>query len=1101
VDLFLGQMILNKADLVLPGRMPVAIHRTCNPLDPFAGIAGFQLGFGSGWALSTEAVLQEETPSLRRLILPGNARFAFVPGPGGFVNTTEPHFAGAVLTADGHGGHSLRLKNGTVRRFASGWLARIGAQRPLIGVGLLVEQTDSNGNRMTIERDAFGGITRLVDSVGREFTFTLNASGLITDITDPLGRMVHYGYDSARRLETATDPAGGVTCYTYDRAGKILTITNARGIVRVQNQIGIAGDGAGRVVRQGQADGGAWQFEYLFIHPKCPPAIGGSGAAGGGGSGGSCSLLPIHVGTRVTDPRGHSTEYLLTAAGATRESIDALGQHTSFVRDASGQMVTMHDPLGRETRFEYDTAGNVTQITDPAGNVRRFEYELTFNRLTRLTDALGNITTFAYDARGNLTSITDPLGQVTQITSNTFGQPISMTDPLGQATTFTYDAQGNLATITDPLGNTTARIYDAVSRLIAQTDPLGRTTHFSYDALNRITEIVDALGGVTRFTYDANGNLLTVMDALGHSTTYEYDTMDRLIRRTDPVGASESFAYDTMGNLISHTDRKEQVTTFEYDALNRRIQASYADGTIMTFVYDAAGRLDHASDTAGGDVLHTYDVLDRLIQQTTGLGTVAYTYDALGRRASMHVPGQAPVTYSYDSNSRLTQLTQGAEVVDFAYDAVGRRTRLTLPNGVATEASYDAASRLTELIYRSATGMLGNLTYHYDATGHRTQVGGSFARTLLPAPITSATYDPANRQLTFDTAQLTYDANGNLTSDGTKSSHWDARNRLIGLSGPGLTANFQYDALARRSTRVVNGVSTAFLYDGVTPVQEQSNGTVTSNILAGLRIDEYFMRSDTTGTRTLLADALGSTVALLDQGGTAQTTYTYEPFGVTTATGEANANTFQYTGRENDQTGLFYYRARYYKPQGQRFLSEEPIGFYGGDTNLYRYVHNDPINSVDPSGFYTEVIIWQPVGWTNQSFGHVSIIINGISYSFTGEGWAVESAANYIASNNFRNGTGVILNLSPDQEASLKRSLINSQQDYNLFNPFKRINNCGTAVQHGLSSLGLGVGNNLFPTSLGNSLLDSPLNIGTTFYPATQPPEGTKSGHTTLAHW
>ena len=113
-------------------------------------------------------------------------------------------------------------------------------------------------------------------------------------------------------------------------------------------------------------------------------------------------------------------------------------------------------------------------------------------------------------------------------------------------------------------------------------------------------------------------------------------------------------------------------------------------------------------------------------------------------------------------------------------------------------------------------------------------MGGSFARTLLPDPIASATYDPANRQLTFETTQLTYDANGNLTSDGTKSYHWDARDRLIGLSGPGLTASFQYDALARRSTRVVNGVSTAFLYDDVTPVQEQSNGTVSANMLTGL---------------------------------------------------------------------------------------------------------------------------------------------------------------------------------------------------------------------------------------------------------------------------
>jgi len=87
---------------------------------------------------------------------------------------------------------------------------------------------------------------------------------------------------------------------------------------------------------------------------------------------------------------------------------------------------------------------------------------------------------------------------------------------------------------------------------------------------------------------------------------------------------------------------------------------------------------------------------------------------------------------------------------------------------------------------------------------------------------------------------MTFDANGNLTSitepGGVTTLTWDARNRLIGLSGPGLTASFQYDAFARRSTRVVNSVSTAFLYDDVTPVQEQSNSTVAANMLTGLEL-------------------------------------------------------------------------------------------------------------------------------------------------------------------------------------------------------------------------------------------------------------------------
>lgn len=92
---------------------------------------------------------------------------------------------------------------------------------------------------------------------------------------------------------------------------------------------------------------------------------------------------------------------------------------------------------------------------------------------------------------------------------------------------------------------------------------------------------------------------------------------------------------------------------------------------------------------------------------------------------------------------------------------------MSLPNQVSTEYQYDAASRLTALIYRNATSQLGNLTYQYDPSGNRTQVGGSFARTQLPDAVASATYDAANRQLTFGSLTLDYDANGNLTSDGS----------------------------------------------------------------------------------------------------------------------------------------------------------------------------------------------------------------------------------------------------------------------------------------------------------------------------------------------
>ncbi|MDH5641086.1 MAG: RHS repeat-associated core domain-containing protein [Nitrospira sp.] len=148
----------------------------------------------------------------------------------------------------------------------------------------------------------------------------------------------------------------------------------------------------------------------------------------------------------------------------------------------------------------------------------------------------------------------------------------------------------------------------------------------------------------------------------------------------------------------------------------------------------------------------------------------------------------------------------------------------------------------------------------------------------------------------------------------------------------------------------MGGVVTNFVYDGLNPVQEKSGSTVTANLLTGLGIDEFFTRTDGGGSRALLTDALGSTVALGDGTGSLVTQYTYEPFGYTTQTGAASTNSFKYTGREDDGSGLYYYRARYYHLRLQRFISEDPIGFRGRQMNLYGYVRNAPTVYIDPYG-------------------------------------------------------------------------------------------------------------------------------------------------------
>jgi RHS repeat-associated protein len=230
-----------------------------------------------------------------------------------------------------------------------------------------------------------------------------------------------------------------------------------------------------------------------------------------------------------------------------------------------------------------------------------------------------------------------------------------------------------------------------------------------------------------------------------------------------------------------------------------------------------------------------------------------------------------------------------------------------------------------------------------------------------------------------------YDENGNMmslaNSCGTTNYTWDARNRLIGISGfntdcSALSASFKYDALGRRLEKTVNGKTTQYLYDGLDIVQEIENSVVTANYIRTLNIDEPLARVKADGSvRYYQQDALGSVIGLVDDTGAVKTQYAYDPFGSVTVTGEASDNPFQYTGRENDNTGLYYYRARYYSPELQRFISEDPIlrpmnlisvspsrplnkivwflPFLKSDPKKlqsYAFVANGPLNLKDPLG-------------------------------------------------------------------------------------------------------------------------------------------------------
>jgi len=977
VMLSTGQLVYQKTDLAIPDVMPITFTRTYITNDSRSR----SFGVGATDSYDFFMVGHPSPYSFQELIKPdgGRVRFDRV-SPGTFytdavyvATSSQGDFYGAVLSWNTDpslpGKWKLQKKDGTIFSFLdSGGVGNPFCQAPL-------QIKDRYGNVTKIDRDTSCRLTKVTSPNGRYINITNDSSSRITQITDNAGRTVHYTYDAAGRLASVTDVNNGITAYTYDDQNRMLTITDARQILYLTNEY----DSAGRVKKQTQADGGTYLFNWtptqndqIHIVLSMGPTDNGDtsfvvrdscwGDSGFKRYDPTCTegYMPLMAQVDVTDPRGYIRRVVFGDTGYVTSDTHALGQPeqqtVTYSYYADNLLQSFTDAIGRVTSFDYDSLGNTVRVTrldgTPNAVTSTFSYGGPFGQLSSATDPLGHTSTLGYDGQGNLTSATDPLSHSTSFAYNANGTLASLADGLNNTVQFGYFG-GDLTTITDPLGNTSVRFTDSVGRVTSAIDAQGQLTLSQYNILNLLTQTTDPRGGITNFSYDANGNLVSLADAQHplNPTTWIYDNMDRVNTRTDALLRQETYNYDQNGNLVSIKDRKGQVTSFTYDPLNRLTLVGFntvINGDVtsyestISYTYDAGNRMTQAVDSAGGTITEAYDNLDHLTSETTAQGSISYGYDLAGRRTSMTVAGQPQVSYNFDNANRLTQILQGTAMVAFSYDNANRRSALTSSNGVNVSYTFDSDSRVTRITYKFNANTLGDLEYSYDSLGRRTLINGSFSQTALPGAMSFATYDAANELTNWNGTALSYDLNGNMLSDGTNAFSWNARNQVASLN----SVSLQYDAFGRR---IQNAVGKSFLYDGANAAQELSGSTALANLLRG-GVDEMFTRVDSTGSFMPLQDALGSTIALVDSSGNIVTTYAYDPFGNTSISGTSNSNAFEYTGRENEGNGLYFYRARYYSSAMGRFVSEDPLGFAGSGPNFYSYVFNSPTNLVDPSG-------------------------------------------------------------------------------------------------------------------------------------------------------
>ena len=845
--------------------------------------------------------------------------------------------------------------------------------------GRMITSTDAESNVTMFQYDTANQLTKIYNPTNATIPFVENTYddlGLVETQSVAGNTASEYFFGGFR--SEVVDPAGNSKIWEfptdrlYGQPKKAIKITDETGRT-ITNEY----DGLMRTVRQTMPEGNF--VEYTYDSKNNPLSVTAYDKTG-------------------NNPLTTSMTYH-TAYNKLASVTDPLSRTTSFAYDGNGNLQTITQPTVSAgtpvTSFTYTAQGLPETKTAPDGMVTHFGYNGTGDLISATLNYGGlNLTTqFGYDTAGNLASVTDPRTNTTNFIFNNQRQIAQATSPspYSYVTTFGYDADGNLTSVTrnGTIPETITATYSLTGKKLTETSPGTHTTQYQYDDLDRLWKVIDPESRVTEYGYDPAGRLTVVINGKGHNeaqygytdnglrawvkdannntTSYQYDGYDRLVRTVYPYGSYEQFNLDNAGRIQSVLTRDNRTITYGYDDLDRITSRTIQGAPTDTYTYDLAGRIINAATSGLGTFTHVYDTAGRLTSVTDpNTRTVGYQYDAASNRTRIDYPDGSYAVYAYDEMGRMTQVQYDpnndstapapSTVATYTYDNLSRRDSAALGNGTSAALSYSTDSLVSDIIH-TATG--GNVTfaYNHDRSGLVTSLTVSddlFAPFTDIAGTKSFTPNSLNQYTSAMGEAIVHDLNGNLSSDGTNDYVHDAVNRLVTATVGSITWTYAYGPLDRRMSKADGTNIFQYLYDNNRAVAEYNGtGTLLRKYIYGPGLDEPIMMivpGDTSETVYYYhADSQGTIIGLTNDSGAWVEKYAYTLYGKPAAASTVG-NPYMYTGRRLDaETGLYYYRARYYDPHLRRFIETDPIGYAGG-MNLYAYVRNSPLNFIDPFG-------------------------------------------------------------------------------------------------------------------------------------------------------
>ena len=902
----------------------------------------------------------------------------------------------ATSTSDGAGHNLVVSGDGTaIYTFDAATGAHLKTASSLTGITLFTFSYDS-GNRLTGISDSFSNTTNFIgDAFGNlssirapygQVTTVISSSGKIMSVTDPALGVYTLNYASGTNLLTSFQkPAGQISTFSYDGNGYLVQDLGNGGNSWNLSQTGTLTAGTinvisnlGRTTSHQTSVSGTGQNLRTDTYPDGNVNSHVENADGSIADSDHQKSISVYT----TNDERFGILYHRVASRAV--TMGASSSTSTFVQSASypsgvtpnwfnfSMLSISKTTTGRTFTTSFNRSTGVESFSSPAGATANITLDA-FERPSASQLGGDSPWTYSYDTNGRLNGVSQGAGQNSfSFTYNSNGFLRSMTNARSETTNYSYDLAGRVVQITLADSRFITKAYDSNGSITGITPPGGSGHGFSINAFELLSSYKPpALGPLitsTGYSYNNDRQLTQISRPDGQAVVYNYDlSSGRLASIAAPDGAY-SYSYsptDQTLSSISSPDNLTDIFTYLGNKIASNTQTRASDGYVygkVSFGYDTDFRLTSRTIQAGpsgapSTINFTYNNDD----QPTAVGDLAISYSYPAGRLSGTVLGNISDAYTYDSYGNLSSYTATytpTSTVLFSYtltrDAASRIIgKSETIQGITTTFFYiyDSAGRLVS-VTRNGTA---DASFAYDNNSNRTSgvvSGQSF----------TASYDAQDRISSFGSRAYFFNNNGDATgfqySTGARASfNYDVFGSMkSGAPTSGVVFNYANDGLHRRVSKTIGStVQWRALYQDSIRMAAQINpltGTITQEYVYGLgrNVPDYLVAAGV--EYRILTDHLGSPRFVVKAAdGTIVERLNYDTVGRITRDSNTCFQPFGFAGGiVEPANGLVRFGARDYDPSIGRWTAKDPIRFGGGDTNLYDYVANDPVNGIDSKG-------------------------------------------------------------------------------------------------------------------------------------------------------